>query len=292
MLEHHSNDLPWRARTRVVHVRALPDGSLDLDDLDRLLALHAGRVGLLAVTGASNVTGVVPPVHDLAERVHAVGGRILVDAAQLVAHRPIDMRPHDDPGHLDFLALLGPQDVRPARHRCADRPARRVPPPPPPAGRRHRPGGHRRRRGVGRPPRSGGGRQPQRRRGRGPGRGGEPAGDHRSRPDRRPRAGAHPVRHGAAGPRAGAHHPRADRRRRRAAEGRRRAVHARRVGVGLRRRRPRPRARHRRAERVLLRPALCRPPAVAPTDGDAGRGGDRRRRRHGADQPGRLQRHR
>ena len=98
MLEHHSNDLPWRARTRVVHVRALPDGSLDLDDLDRLLALHAGRVGLLAVTGASNVTGVVPPVHDLAERVHAVGGRILVDAAQLVAHRPVDMRPHDDPG--------------------------------------------------------------------------------------------------------------------------------------------------------------------------------------------------
>ena len=107
MLEHHSNDLPWRARTRVVHVRALPDGSLDLDDLDRLLALHAGRVGLLAVTGASNVTGVVPPVHDLAERVHAAGGRILVDAAQLVAHRPVDMRPHDDPGHLDFLALSG-----------------------------------------------------------------------------------------------------------------------------------------------------------------------------------------
>ena len=107
MLEHHSNDLPWRTRARVVHVRALPDGSLDLDDLDRLLALHAGHVGLLAVTGASNVTGVLPPVHALAERVHAVGGRILVDAAQLVAHRPIAVRPHDDPGHLDFLALSG-----------------------------------------------------------------------------------------------------------------------------------------------------------------------------------------
>jgi cysteine desulfurase / selenocysteine lyase len=106
-LEHHSNDLPWRARARVLHVRALPDGSLDLEDLDRLLARHAGRVGLLTVTGASNVTGVIPPVHELAERVHAVGGRILVDAAQLVAHRPVDVRPHDDPGHLDFLALSG-----------------------------------------------------------------------------------------------------------------------------------------------------------------------------------------
>ena len=45
------------------------------------------------------------PVHELAEKVHAVGGRILVDAAQLAPHRPIDMRPHDDPGHLDFVAL-------------------------------------------------------------------------------------------------------------------------------------------------------------------------------------------
>ncbi len=108
-LEHHSNDLPWRARAgaRVVAVGARPDGTLDEDDLDLLLARHAGRVALLAVTGASNVTGVVPPVHDLAARVHAVGGRILVDAAQLTAHRPIDMRPHDDPRHLDFVALSG-----------------------------------------------------------------------------------------------------------------------------------------------------------------------------------------
>jgi selenocysteine lyase/cysteine desulfurase len=105
MLEHHSNDLPWRARTRTVRVRALPDGRLDEDDLDRQLAIHAGRVALLVVSGASNVTGVVPPVHRLAERVHAVGGQILVDAAQLAAHRPLDMRAHDDPGHLDFVAL-------------------------------------------------------------------------------------------------------------------------------------------------------------------------------------------
>ena len=86
-------------------IRAHADGTLDEEDLDRRLREHAGRIALLAVTGASNVTGVLPPVHRLAEKVHAVGGRILVDAAQLAAHRAIDMRPHDDPGHLDFVAM-------------------------------------------------------------------------------------------------------------------------------------------------------------------------------------------
>jgi len=105
LLEHHSNDLPWRVRTETVHVRAWPDGTLDEDDLDRRLAEHRGRVALLVVSGASNVTGLMQPVHRLAEKVHAAGGRILVDAAQLLAHRPFDMRRHDDPGHIDFVAL-------------------------------------------------------------------------------------------------------------------------------------------------------------------------------------------
>jgi selenocysteine lyase/cysteine desulfurase len=105
VLEHHSNDLPWRSRAEVVHVGARPDGTLDEDDLDRQLRGFAGRIALLAVSGASNVTGVVQPVHTLAEKVHAVGGRILVDAAQLAAHRSIAMGAHDDPGHLDFVVL-------------------------------------------------------------------------------------------------------------------------------------------------------------------------------------------
>ena len=75
------------------------------------------------------MTGVLPPVHRLAEKVHAVGGRILVDAAQLAPHRAIDMRAHEDPGHLDFVAmsahklyapfgsgaLVGPRDAFTAR---------------------------------------------------------------------------------------------------------------------------------------------------------------------------------
>jgi cysteine desulfurase/selenocysteine lyase len=105
VLEHHSNMLPWRLRGPVVHVRAGDDGSLDEDDLDLQLARYGGRIALLAVTGASNVTGVTPPIHRLAAKVHAAGGKILVDAAQLAGHRRIDMLRHDDPGHIDVIAI-------------------------------------------------------------------------------------------------------------------------------------------------------------------------------------------
>lgn len=104
-LDHHSNDLPWRARARVVHVGADAHGALDEEDFDRALARHAPHVRLVAVTGASNVTGQMPRIHQLAEWAHAAGARILVDAAQLAPHRAIDMRPLADPGHIDYLAL-------------------------------------------------------------------------------------------------------------------------------------------------------------------------------------------
>ena len=105
VLEHHSNLLPWRRRGQVVHVRASADGVIDENDLDAQLAAHAGHVALLAVTGASNVTGIVPAIHQMAAKVHTVGGRILVDAAQLAGHRPIDMGRHDTAEHLDAIAL-------------------------------------------------------------------------------------------------------------------------------------------------------------------------------------------
>ncbi len=105
LMEHHSNDLPWRARAVVEHVRVDAVGALDLDHLDALLAQYAGRVRLVAVTGASNVTGYINPMHLIAERAHAAGAQILVDTAQLAPHRAVDMRPDDDPGHLDYVCL-------------------------------------------------------------------------------------------------------------------------------------------------------------------------------------------
>ena len=105
VMEHHSNDLPWRATTQIEHVRVDQDGALDEAHLDHLLDKYAGRVRLVAVTGASNVTGYINPMHRIAAKAHAAGAQILVDAAQLAPHRAVDMRPDDDTGHIDYLAI-------------------------------------------------------------------------------------------------------------------------------------------------------------------------------------------
>lgn len=104
-LEHHSNDLPWRGRAELLHVYATPEGRFDEDHFDALLAEYGQRIALVTVTGASNVTGYIQPIHRLARKAHAVGARILVDAAQLAPHRRVDMKANDDPEHLDFIAL-------------------------------------------------------------------------------------------------------------------------------------------------------------------------------------------
>jgi len=104
-MEHHSDDLPFRGVAHVAHAAVLPDGRLDESDFDRLLETYRGRVRLVTVAGASNVTGYLNPIHRLAAKAHAAGAWIAVDAAQLAPHRPIDMRPLDDPEHIDFLAI-------------------------------------------------------------------------------------------------------------------------------------------------------------------------------------------
>ena len=104
-MEHHSDDLPWRPKAKTIHVGVTPEGRLDEEDFDRTLKANKGKVALVAVTGASNVTGFVQPIHRLARKAHEAGAPILVDAAQLAPHRAIDMRPDGDPDHIDFLAI-------------------------------------------------------------------------------------------------------------------------------------------------------------------------------------------
>ena len=115
-LEHHSNDLPWRHRAKMIHVRATVDGRLDEDDFDEKLAQYAGRVSLVAVTGASNVSGFIQPIHRLARKAHAAGALILVDAAQLAPHRQVNMKADGDPEHLDFVALSAHKMYAPLWH--------------------------------------------------------------------------------------------------------------------------------------------------------------------------------
>lgn len=104
-MEHHSNDLPWRAAAEVHHIDLLPDGRLDMDHFDTLLHQYADRIALVAVTGGSNVTGWINPIDQMAEKAHAIGAQIFVDCAQLAPHRKVDMKPHDNPQHIDFVAI-------------------------------------------------------------------------------------------------------------------------------------------------------------------------------------------
>ncbi len=104
-MEHHSDDLPFRAAARVVHVRVDAQGRLNEADFDNQMRRHGKAVRLVAVTGASNVTGYLNPIHRLAEKAHAAGAMILADCAQLAPHRAVDVRPLDDPQHLDFVVL-------------------------------------------------------------------------------------------------------------------------------------------------------------------------------------------
>jgi Selenocysteine lyase len=105
LMEHHSNELPWRKVAHVVHVDVTPDGRIDENDFKEKISLHGSKIKLIAMSGASNVTGFINPVHTYARWAHSVGAKIMVDAAQLVPHRPIDMKSKSDPEHLDYIAF-------------------------------------------------------------------------------------------------------------------------------------------------------------------------------------------
>lgn len=99
-LEHHANLLPWHAgRHHVVGLE--PTLSETMTALGKAMATE--RTALLAVTGASNVTGEELPLGPLVELARCHGARIAVDAAQLAPHRGISMRASD----IDYLALSG-----------------------------------------------------------------------------------------------------------------------------------------------------------------------------------------
>jgi cysteine desulfurase / selenocysteine lyase len=104
-MEHHSNDLPWRKAAHVIYAHVDQRGALVVDDIAARLREHAGRIKLVAITGAANVTGYLNPIHRIARMAHEAGAEILVDVAQMAPHRTVDMRPHGDPEHLDYVAL-------------------------------------------------------------------------------------------------------------------------------------------------------------------------------------------
>lgn len=104
-MEHHSNDLPWREGFDLKYVDIDNNYRLSIANLETLLKDNSGKVKLVTVTGASNVTGYINPVHRIAEIVHKYGAKILVDGAQLIPHCKLNLFPNDDPKHIDFITF-------------------------------------------------------------------------------------------------------------------------------------------------------------------------------------------
>ncbi|HUY64129.1 MAG TPA: aminotransferase class V-fold PLP-dependent enzyme [Acidimicrobiales bacterium] len=99
VVEHHANLLPWARVAERRYVECGPEGTFEVADV--VAGLEASpRPRLLAVTGASNVTGWLPPLDEIIEAAHHRGVPVLLDAAQLAPHRPI-------PAAADYVALSG-----------------------------------------------------------------------------------------------------------------------------------------------------------------------------------------
>ena len=99
VVEHHAMLLPWARRCQRRFVECGPEGTFSVDDV--IAALDASpRPKLLAVTGASNVTGWLPPLDAILAAAHEREIPVLVDAAQLAPHRPL-------PPAADYIAWSG-----------------------------------------------------------------------------------------------------------------------------------------------------------------------------------------
>jgi selenocysteine lyase/cysteine desulfurase len=109
LLEHNSNELPWRSMRGVSLVRLPVDaeGFLNLQEMEKLLSAYnkegqhgRKRIRLVAVSGASNVLGIFNDLAKVSQIVHRYGACLLVDAAQMAAHRKVEM----ERWGIDYLA--------------------------------------------------------------------------------------------------------------------------------------------------------------------------------------------
>ncbi|MBI0383632.1 aminotransferase class V-fold PLP-dependent enzyme, partial [Streptomyces albiflaviniger] len=97
--------LPWEQREDVTvrYLSAPRSPRQAVETLEKALAGRTGGPALVCVTGASNVTGELWPVRELAAAAHAHGARIVLDAAQLAPHHPVDIAEAD----VDWVAFSG-----------------------------------------------------------------------------------------------------------------------------------------------------------------------------------------
>ncbi len=105
-MEHHANLVPWQMLrdahgTELRIIKITDSGELDWDSLEQVFA--DGAVKLLAITHMSNVLGTYTPVERLAKFAHERGAKILLDGAQAIVHRAVDVQAID----ADFYVFSG-----------------------------------------------------------------------------------------------------------------------------------------------------------------------------------------
>lgn len=113
-LEHHSNIVPWQllAERKNLKIKVIPvddNGDLIMDEYDRLLS---EKTKIVAANHISNALGVVNPIEEIISKAHKMGSYVLIDGAQAVSHRKVDVQNLD----ADFYVfsshkLYGPTGV-------------------------------------------------------------------------------------------------------------------------------------------------------------------------------------
>ena len=100
LLEHSSNDLPWRSdKFDLVRLDIDEKGFVDLQEIESLINKYNigkefgnQRVRLIAISGASNVLGSCNDIKSICEIAHKYDVKVLVDGAQLIAHRKMNLQ--------------------------------------------------------------------------------------------------------------------------------------------------------------------------------------------------------
>ncbi|GBQ42237.1 cysteine desulfurase [Acidocella aminolytica 101 = DSM 11237] len=105
-MEHHANLVPWQMLrdahgTELRIIKITDSGELNWNSLEDVFA--DGKVKLLALTHMSNVLGSYTPVERLAKFAHEHGAKILLDGAQAIVHRAVDVQAID----ADFYVFSG-----------------------------------------------------------------------------------------------------------------------------------------------------------------------------------------
>lgn len=110
-LEHHANLVPWQSLAQVKNLKlkfipVLPSGELDLSNIDQIIT---SKTKLVAFSGCSNTLGTITPAQEIIKKAKSVGAVTLMDVAQLIAQKPVNVQALG----VDFVAwsahkLFGP----------------------------------------------------------------------------------------------------------------------------------------------------------------------------------------